>query len=94
MYLNYKKTKSILTTPDSVSLHKYMRDIKRKKIDSVILEASSHGLHQGRLDGLNFKAGIFTNLINSELLKLLHYYISYYQEKRYKYNPDKPIISF
>ena len=31
MYLNYKKTKSILTTPDSVSLHKYMRDIKRKK---------------------------------------------------------------
>ena len=61
MYLNYKKTKSILTTPDSVSLHKYMRDIKRKN-RLVILEASSHGLHQGRLDGLNFKAGIFTNL--------------------------------
>ena len=67
MYLNYKKTKSILTTPDSVSLHKYMRDIKRKKIDSVILEASSHGLHQGRLDGLNFKAGIFTNLSQDHL---------------------------
>ena len=27
-----------------------------------MLEASSHGLNQGRLNGINFKAGIFTNL--------------------------------
>ena len=67
MYLNYKKTKSILTTPDLVSLHKFMRDIKRKKIDIVMLEASSHGLHQGRLDGLNLKAGVFTNLSQDHL---------------------------
>ena len=26
------------------------------------MEASSHGLNQGRLDGINFRAGIFTNL--------------------------------
>ena len=26
------------------------------------MEASSHGLIQGRLGGINFKAGIFTNL--------------------------------
>ena len=67
IYLNKKKIKSVLTTPDIVTIHKYMRDIKRKKIDSVILEASSHGLHQGRLDGLNFKAGIFTNLSQDHL---------------------------
>ena len=67
MYLNYKKTKSILTTPDIVTLHKFMRDVKRKKIDIVMLEASSHGLHQGRLDGLNLKAGVFTNLSQDHL---------------------------
>ena len=44
-----------------------MRDIKRKKIDIVMLEASSHGLHQGRLDGLNLKAGVFTNLSQDHL---------------------------
>ena len=35
--------------------------LKRKKIDNVLLEASSHGLDQGRLNGIKFKAGIFTN---------------------------------
>ena len=35
--------------------------MKRKKIDNVLLEASSHGLDQGRLNGIKFKAGIFTN---------------------------------
>ena len=32
-----------------------------------MLEASSHGLHQGRLDGLNLKAGVFTNLSQDHL---------------------------
>ena len=31
-------------------------------IDNVIIEASSHGLLQGRLGGLKFRSGIFTNL--------------------------------
>ena len=33
----------------------------------MILEASSHGLKQNRLDGLNFKTGIFTNLSHDHL---------------------------
>ncbi len=55
-----KKTK--LTTPDVISLHKELHNLKEKKIDNVLIEASSHGLSQGRLDGINIKAGIFTNL--------------------------------
>ena len=50
-----------LTTLDVISLHKELKNIKKKKIENVILEASSHGLTQGRLNGLNIKAGIFTN---------------------------------
>ena len=32
-----------------------------------MLEASSHGLSQGRVNGLDFKAGIFTNLTQDHL---------------------------
>ena len=53
--------KNLLTSPDVISLHKELRSLKEKKIDNVLLEASSHGLNQGRLDGINLKAGIFTN---------------------------------
>ena len=38
-----------------------------KKIDNIILEASSHGLKQNRLDGLFFDIGIFTNLSHDHL---------------------------
>jgi murE/murF fusion protein len=56
-----KIIKSDLTSPDTISLHKYLNDIKKKGIDNVIIEASSHGLDQKRLHHLNLKAGIFTN---------------------------------
>ncbi len=56
---NFKKKN--LTSPDVISLHKELNILKRKKIDNILLEASSHGLVQGRLNGIKFKAGIFTN---------------------------------
>ena len=62
-----KFLKSSLTSPDIISLHKNLEKIKNKKIDNVIIEASSHGLHQGRLDGTSLKAGIFTNLSQDHL---------------------------
>ena len=63
-----KKIKKIdLTSPDSISLHKELHELKEKKIDNVLLEASSHGLIQGRLEGIKLKAGIFTNLSQDHL---------------------------
>ena len=56
----------MLTSPDAISLHKELYELK-KKIDNVLIEASSHGLEQGRLDGINFKAGIFTNFSQDHL---------------------------
>ena len=41
--------------------------MKKEKIEYVILEASSHGLKQNRLDGLSFDVGIFTNLSHDHL---------------------------
>ncbi len=56
-----KFKKNNLTSPDIITLHKELKNLKKKNIDNVLLEASSHGLKQGRLDGINLKAGIFTN---------------------------------
>ena len=55
------------TTLDPISLHQQLQKFKKLNINNVILEASSHGLKQNRLDGLKFKTGIFTNLSHDHL---------------------------
>ncbi len=55
------------TTMNPLQLSKYLKYLSNKKIGNVILEASSHGLKQHRLDGLKFKKGIFTNLSHDHL---------------------------
>ncbi len=55
------------TTLDPISIHKNLSLMKRKKITNTILEASSHGLKQNRLDGLKFDISIFTNLSRDHL---------------------------
>ncbi len=55
------------TTLDPITIHKILSSFKRKKINNIILEASSHGLKQHRLDGLRFDTVIFTNLSRDHL---------------------------
>ena len=43
-----------------------MQFLKKKRIDNVIIETSSHGLDQKRLHHINFKAGIFTNFFSQD----------------------------
>ena len=66
-FYNNKLKKNNLTTPDNLNLFKFLDFIKRKRINKVILEASSHGLAQGRLDGLKFKSVVFTNFSQDHL---------------------------
>ncbi len=66
------KTKSVNfsmtnTTTNPLQLSKHLKYLSKKKIDNIILEASSHGLKQHRLDGLKFNKGIFTNLSHDHL---------------------------
>jgi len=61
------KLKTKNTTLDPVSIHKMLYQLKKLKIDNVILEASSHGLKQYRLNNIKFKSGIFTNLSRDHL---------------------------
>ena len=55
------------TTIDPLQLGKILEKLYNYKINNVIMEASSHGLQQHRLDGLKFDIGIFTNLSQDHL---------------------------
>jgi len=48
------------TTPDPVGLHRALARLAEGGIDHLVLEASSHGLDQKRLDGLRISAAAFT----------------------------------
>ncbi|MDB9746627.1 UDP-N-acetylmuramoyl-L-alanyl-D-glutamate--2,6-diaminopimelate ligase [Candidatus Pelagibacter sp.] len=65
--LNNKKNSTENTTFDPIKLRKVINYLGIKKIKNIILEASSHGLKQNRLDGLLFDIGIFTNLSHDHL---------------------------
>lgn len=56
-----------LTTPDPISLHQVMRQALDNGIDNVVMETSSHSLHQGRVKDVAFDVGVFTNLSRDHL---------------------------
>jgi UDP-N-acetylmuramoyl-L-alanyl-D-glutamate--2,6-diaminopimelate ligase len=56
-----------LTTPDPVGLHRDLAELAEGGIDHVVIEASSHGLAQFRLDGITVAAAAFTNLTRDHL---------------------------
>ncbi|MDK2922188.1 MAG: UDP-N-acetylmuramoyl-L-alanyl-D-glutamate--2,6-diaminopimelate ligase [Desulfonauticus sp.] len=56
-----------LTTPDCLSLYSYLSDMEKKGMDYACIEVSSHALDQDRVAGLEFEAGIFTNLTQDHL---------------------------
>lgn len=50
------------TTPDATFLQPLLRKMVDKKIEYLVMEATSHGLDQHRVLGCNFKIGVFTNV--------------------------------
>ncbi|MCZ2328671.1 UDP-N-acetylmuramoyl-L-alanyl-D-glutamate--2,6-diaminopimelate ligase [Bartonella sp. F02] len=51
-----------LTTPDPVMLQRLLCEMAEEGVTHTALEASSHGLDQSRLDGVQLSAAAFTNL--------------------------------
>jgi UDP-N-acetylmuramoyl-L-alanyl-D-glutamate--2,6-diaminopimelate ligase len=62
-----RETYGSLTTPDPVALHRSLDDLARDDVTHLVLEASSHGLDQFRLDGVRIDAGAFTNISRDHL---------------------------
>ena len=56
-----------LTTPDAVSVQRILADLLDAGAGVVAMEVSSHSLDQGRVAGLHFSTGVFTNLSQDHL---------------------------
>jgi len=56
-----------LTTPDAAEIARASADLRARGVSRLVLEASSHGLDQRRLDGLTLSAAGFTNLTQDHL---------------------------
>jgi UDP-N-acetylmuramoyl-L-alanyl-D-glutamate--2,6-diaminopimelate ligase len=62
-----KEYKATHTTPDSLSINKYLKEMNDDGVEFCFMEVSSHGIHQYRTAGLHFEGGIFTNLTHDHL---------------------------
>lgn len=55
------------TVATTARMQQFFRDAKRAKVDYVVLEITSHALHQHKLDGVNIEAAVMTNLTQDHL---------------------------
>jgi UDP-N-acetylmuramoyl-L-alanyl-D-glutamate--2,6-diaminopimelate ligase len=62
--VEYKATH---TTPDSITINHYLKEMVDAGVEYCFMEVSSHGIHQKRTEALHFVGGIFTNLSHDHL---------------------------
>jgi UDP-N-acetylmuramoyl-L-alanyl-D-glutamate--2,6-diaminopimelate ligase len=55
------------TTPDSITLHRQLAELRDDGVRSLGMEVSSHALDQHRVDGVRFDTAVFTNLTRDHL---------------------------
>lgn len=65
--VNANAYKATHTTPDSIAINKHLANMVAEGVEYCFMEASSHGIHQKRSEGLTFAGGIFTNLSHDHL---------------------------
>ncbi|WLD95063.1 UDP-N-acetylmuramoyl-L-alanyl-D-glutamate--2,6-diaminopimelate ligase [Alkalihalobacillus sp. AL-G] len=55
------------TTPESPVLQKAFAQMVEEKVDTAVMEVSSHALHMGRVRGCDYDIAVFTNLTQDHL---------------------------
>ena len=55
------------TTPDSITINHFLREMNEAGVEYCFMEVSSHGVHQKRTEALFFAGGVFTNLSHDHL---------------------------
>ena len=60
-------SKATNTTPDAILLHGLLAEFLEEKAQVIAMEVSSHGLDQGRVNGVAFDVAVFTNLTRDHL---------------------------
>lgn len=58
---------TVNTTPESYDIQKYLKEMVDDKVEYAIMEVSSQALKVGRVEGLSFDYGVFTNLTKDHI---------------------------
>ncbi|MBK8814781.1 MAG: UDP-N-acetylmuramoyl-L-alanyl-D-glutamate--2,6-diaminopimelate ligase [Methylococcaceae bacterium] len=59
--------KTANTTPDALTVHHVLYEFVKQGKKSVVMEVSSHGLDQGRVNGVHFRGAVYTNISRDHL---------------------------
>ena len=62
-----KQINSTHTTPDPITLNKYLNQMLNHGVTHCFMEVSSHGIDQRRIAGIEFTGGAFTNITHDHL---------------------------
>lgn len=65
--VNQQEFQTNNTTPDSLTINRFLAQMVEQDVTYCFMEVSSHGIHQKRTKGLDFKGGVFTNLTQDHL---------------------------
>ena len=87
--IEYKATH---TTPDSLTINKYLSKMTDIGCEYCFMEVSSHGIAQHRTTGLKFTGGIFTNLSHDHLD--YHSTFAEYRDVKKKFFDELPSSAF
>jgi UDP-N-acetylmuramoyl-L-alanyl-D-glutamate--2,6-diaminopimelate ligase len=69
------------TTPGIIEINHLLSSMVEEKCDFCVMEVSSHGIEQGRIKGINFDMGIFTNIAPHEHLDYHRTFKNYLESK-------------
>ena len=67
VFFGDKHYSTVNTTPESYEIQKYLREMVDNGVKYLVMEVSSQALKVGRVDGLMFDYGIFTNLTQDHI---------------------------
>lgn len=56
-----------ITSPDAISLHKFLAEMVKEGCEYAVIEVSSHGIDQKRIAGVDFEVGVLTNIAPEHL---------------------------
>ena len=67
VFFGDKHYSTVNTTPESYEIQKYLREMVDNGVKYLVMEVSSQALKVGRVDGLVFDYGVFTNLTQDHI---------------------------
>ncbi|MFD6273920.1 Mur ligase family protein, partial [Nocardia asteroides] len=87
-----RRVPSALTTPEAPQLHAMFAAMVEQGVQAVVMEVSSHALALGRVDGVRFAVGAFTNL-SQDHLDFHADFEDYFAAKRKLFEADSPVAA-